>query len=86
MKKVRFEPERVNTQENRAKRKSFVEQALMHQADNFPICAMDKSNYNIHISRTNGHFTGTRYTTVVAGSTRYNVHVIGCISNAGQLQ
>ena len=47
---------------------------------------MDESNTNIHISRREGRsLRGTRCTTVAAGSKGANVHMIGCMSNAGFL-
>ena len=47
---------------------------------------MDESNTNIHISRREDRsLRGTWCTTVAAGSKGANVHMIGCMSNAGLL-
>ena len=86
LKKVRFESEKANILENKLKRKRFVEKLLQYQAENSPICFMDESNTNIHISRREGRsLRGTRCTTIAAGSKGANVHMIGCMSNAGLL-
>ena len=81
---VRFEREKANCLENKIKRKAFVENLLEVQAQNVPIVFMDKTNLNIHISRTEGRSVrGSRCTSVAAGSKGANVHVIGAISNLG---
>ncbi len=86
LKKVRFEPERANTYENKVKRKEFVEKLLFYQASNMPIYFIDESNFNIHISRIDGRsLRGTRCTTIAAGSKDANIHIIGCMCNAGLL-
>ena len=54
LKNVRFESEKANILENKLKRKRFVEKLLQYQAENLPICFMDESNTNIHISRKEG--------------------------------
>ncbi len=84
LKDARQEPERANTPENKVKRKYFVENLLRLQSENLPMCFMDESNFNIHISRSEGRSRrGTRCSTVAAGSKGANIHVIGCISNLG---
>ena len=86
LKNVRFEPERANTIGNKEKRRAFVESLLNYQGLNLPLIYMDETNFNLHISRTEGRSRrGTRCTTVAAGSKGANIHVIGCISNLGLL-
>lgn len=84
LKAIRFEPEKANDPINKEKRKVFVTQLLEMQGDNVPIIFMDETNFNIHISRTEGRSRkGTRCTTVAAGSKGANIHVIGGISSLG---
>lgn len=84
LKDIRFEPERANIIENKVKRKEFVEKLLFFQAGDLPICFMDETNYNVHVSRSEGRSQkGTRCTTVAAGSKGSNIHTIGCMSSCG---
>ena len=81
LKRVRFEPERANTSENKEKRKLFVQELLAHQSRNVPLLYVDKTNLNIHISRSVGRsLIGRRCTVVASGS---NVYKIGCIGSLG---
>lgn len=69
LKHVRFEPERANIPKNKIRREEFVEKLLSYQSRNMPICFMDESNFNVHISRSLGRSVkGTRCTTIAAGS------------------
>lgn len=84
LKQVRFEPERANTLENKKKRKEFAQRLLAFQGQNIPILFMDESNFNIHISRSEGRSArGTRCSVAAAGSKGANVHMIGCIGSLG---
>lgn len=84
LKNIRHEPERANIDSNKLKRQEYVRQLLQEQANNVPILYMDETNFNLHISRTQGRsLKGTRCTTIAAGSKGANVHVIGCISTMG---
>ncbi|XP_029657496.1 uncharacterized protein LOC115231662 [Octopus sinensis] len=84
LKKLRFDPEEANCEINKIKRKEFAEKYLKFQSENRPICFMDESNFNLHISRTEERsLKGTRCTTLAAASEGSNIHLIGCISNLG---
>ena len=54
LKNVRFEPERANCEENKLKRKLFVEELLRIQSSGMPMVYMDETNFNLHISHTQG--------------------------------
>lgn len=54
LKQVRFEPERANTDANKEKRRDFVNSLLSFQSRNMPIVYMDETNFNLHITRTEG--------------------------------
>ena len=67
LKSVRYEPERANTPENKQKRKVVVQKLLEYQGQNLPILFMDETNFNIHISRSEGRSVrGTRCTVAAA--------------------
>ena len=86
LKNVRYEPEAANTVANKEKRKTFASELLYYQSLNLPILFMDETNFNLHISRTEGRsLRGKRCTTVAAGSKGANIHVIGCISSMGMI-
>jgi hypothetical protein len=87
IKNVRFEPERANSVENKIKRKFLFEKLLNFQSGDLPICFMDETNFNIHISRSDARsLKGTRFTTLAAGFKGCNIHTIGCMSNIGVIQ
>jgi len=84
LKAMRFEPEAANNDINKDKRKIFVENLLSHQSNDAIILFMDESNFNLHISRSQGRsIIGTRCTSLVSGSKGPNIHVIGCIGSKG---
>ena len=84
LKDVRQEPEAANSSENKIKRQQFARSLLSYQSGSLPILFMDESNFNLHISRTEGRSRrGTRCTSIAAGSRGSNTHVIGCIGSLG---
>ena len=84
LKSVRYEPEGANTPENKQKRKVLVQKLLDCLGQNLPILFMDETNFNIHISRSEGRSVrGTRCTVAAAGSKAANIHVISCIYTLG---
>lgn len=84
LKSVKFKPETANTLENKEKRKRFVEELLAFQSQNLPILFLEETNFNIHISRSEGQSQKTtRCSTIAAASNSANIHVIGCIDNLG---
>ena len=84
LKAIRYEPERANLSDNKVKRKQFVETLLGFQSENQPVVYMDETNFNIHISRSQGRsLSGSRCSVVAAGSKGANIHVIGGISSLG---
>ncbi len=86
LKNVRYEPEAANTVANKEKRKIFASDLLYYQSLNLPILYMDETNFNLHISRSEGRsIRGKRCTTIAAASRGANVHVIGCISSMGMI-
>ena len=86
LKSVRYEPEAADTVANKEKRKKFASDLLYYQSLNLPILFMDETNFNLHVSRSEGRsLRGKRCTTVAAGSRGANVHVIGCISSMGMI-
>ena len=69
IKNIRYEPEKGNTDENKAKRKEFCQNLLNYQSDNRPIVFMDETNFNLHITRGQGRSKiGERCSVVAAGS------------------
>lgn len=61
-----------------------MEELLAFQSQNLPILFLDTTNFNIHISRSEGQSQkATRCSTIAAASNSANVHVIGCINNLG---
>jgi len=84
LKNIRYEPEAANSVINKEKRRQFATDLLYYQSLNLPILYMDETNFNLHISRTEGRsLRGRRCTTVAAGSRGANIHMIGCISSMG---
>ena len=84
LKAIRHAPENGNSPENIEKRQLYVQSLLHIKSTNMPICYMDETNFNIHISRTRGRSRiGDRCSVVSAASKGANVHLIGCISSLG---
>lgn len=84
LKDIRREPERTNSEENKMRRRDYVQQLLNYQGDNIPIIYLDETNFNLFISRRQGRSKkGTRCRYISAGSRGANIHVIGCIGNMG---
>lgn len=84
LKAIRLIPENANSDINKQKRKDFIEQLLRYQSEQIPILWMDESNFNLHISRSEGRSVkGERCQVAAAGSKGSNVHLIGCISTFG---
>ena len=84
LKSVRFEPETANSEINRQKRQAYVRTLLQYQSRCIPILYIDEANFNVHITRTSGRSVkGTRCNVVASASKGANLHLIGCISNAG---
>lgn len=84
LKDIRREPERANSEDNKIRRRDYVQQLLNYQADNMAILYMDETNFNLFISRKQGRsLKGTRCRHISAGSRGANIHVIGCIGNLG---
>ena len=84
LKKIRFEPERANSLENKVKRREFAESLMRYRAENRPIIFMDETNYNMHVSRSQGRsLRGTRCSTIAASSKGANVSIIGAIGHRG---
>ena len=84
LKSVRFEPEAANSAVNKEKRKVFAEALLSAQSQNLPILFMDETNFNLHITRSQGRSQrGIRCTTVPASPKGANIHVVGCIGSLG---
>lgn len=84
LKDVRKEPEKANNDENKRKRRDYVQQLLHYQAESIPIVYMDETNFNLYISRKKGRSKkGARCTYISAGSRGSNIHLIGCVGNMG---
>ena len=82
--KITFESEKANISEKQVEEKQICRKTTT--ISSLPICFMDERNAYIHISRREGRsLKGTRCTTIAAGSKDANVHMIGCMSNAGLL-
>ena len=57
---------------------------LDYQGQNLPILFMNETNFNSHISCSEGRSVrGTHCTVAAAASKGANIHVIGCISTLG---
>lgn len=86
IKGVRFEPENANSPVNKEKRKVYVESILGYIGHQRPILYMDESNFNLHISRSQGRSPRGERCSVKAAATRgANIHLIGCIGPLGPL-
>ena len=86
LKDIRFEPENANSMTNRLKRKTYVETLLNFIGSHVPIIFMDESNFNLHISRSQGRAPrGERCSVRAAATKGANVHLIGSIGITGPL-
>lgn len=83
---LRFEPERANTDENKARRAAFAQQLLTYQGEGRVLLFMDETNFNLHCVRRHGRSKkGDRCSIIAAGSKGANIHLIGTISERGIL-
>ncbi|PSN35418.1 hypothetical protein C0J52_22848 [Blattella germanica] len=59
LKDIRRELKRANSEENKLRQCEYVQQLLNYQTDNVPIIYMDETNFNLFISRQQGHSIST---------------------------
>lgn len=84
LKLIRFIPETGNNDDNKLKRRNFVQQLMNIQSTGMNVVYMDETNFNLHCCRSQGRSKkGARASNVVAGSRGANIHLIGCIGTQG---
>ena len=86
VKKIRFEPATMNSEENKAKRAYYVSRLMEESGNGKTIVYIDETNCNLFLRRSFGRSRkGTRCTVKAPTSKGKNVHVIGGISQTGLL-
>ena len=85
MKRIRVEPETMNSTVNKEKRRDYVERVMEFLGDTaWSVVWTDESNVNLHISRTEGRAApGQRCVVKGASAKGANVHIIAGISQLG---
>jgi transposase len=86
VKKIRFEPATMNSEENKRKRAHYVTRLMEESGNGKTIVYIDETNCNLFLRRSFGRSRkGTRCTVKLPTSKGKNVHVIGGISQTGLL-
>lgn len=84
IKKLYHQPQNMNTSENKAKRKMYIQQLNAYIQDGRQIMFTDETNFNLFIRRSNGRSkVGTRAVCTLPASRGPNLHLIGAITNNG---
>lgn len=84
VKKVRHEPEAMNTIENKRKRREFTQRIMDHQGELKHILYVDEANVNLFLRRSFGRARrGQRATVKMPASRGANIHMIAAISQTG---
>jgi len=84
LKKVRYEPETMNTTANKEKRKEYTQRIMHLMGEIKHIIYADEANVNLFLRRSFGRAPrGQRATVKMPSSRGANVHMIGAISQLG---
>ena len=84
VKKVLPEPDRMNAEENKIKRRDYVRNLMGEMGNNKMVIFIDETNVNLFLRRSQGRSRkGTRCSLKSPTSKGKNVHVIGGISQRG---
>ena len=83
-KKVHTMPVGMNTPENKAARRNYVEQMLQHVANQKTLIFIDETNFNVYCRRTQGRaLQGRRAVVKAPNSKGPNIHIIGAMTSTG---